>query len=55
MKLIPIILCGGAGTQLWPVSRELHPKLLICLVDGAKRKIMDVTDKVYSHDIFGKD
>jgi mannose-1-phosphate guanylyltransferase/mannose-6-phosphate isomerase len=24
--LIPIILSGGAGTRLWPVSREAHPK-----------------------------
>lgn len=24
--LIPIILSGGAGTRLWPVSRETHPK-----------------------------
>jgi mannose-1-phosphate guanylyltransferase/mannose-6-phosphate isomerase len=26
MKLIPTILCGGAGSRLWPVSREMHPK-----------------------------
>ncbi|NOT18378.1 MAG: hypothetical protein HOP20_09985, partial [Sulfuriferula sp.] len=25
MKLIPVIICGGAGSRLWPVSRELHP------------------------------
>jgi len=34
MKLIPTILCGGAGSRLWPVSRELHPKPFIRLVDG---------------------
>lgn len=26
MKLFPVILCGGAGTRLWPVSRQSHPK-----------------------------
>lgn len=26
MKLISIILSGGAGTRLWPVSRQAHPK-----------------------------
>jgi mannose-1-phosphate guanylyltransferase / mannose-6-phosphate isomerase len=34
MRLIPVILCGGAGSRLWPVSRELHPKPFIRLPDG---------------------
>lgn len=34
MQLIPVILCGGAGSRLWPVSRELHPKPFIRLEDG---------------------
>ena len=34
MRLIPVILCGGAGSRLWPVSRELHPKTFIRLGDG---------------------
>ncbi|WP_131782182.1 mannose-1-phosphate guanylyltransferase/mannose-6-phosphate isomerase [Legionella gresilensis] len=34
MYIIPTILCGGAGSRLWPVSRELHPKPFICLNDG---------------------
>ena len=24
--LVPVILSGGAGTRLWPVSRRAHPK-----------------------------
>jgi mannose-1-phosphate guanylyltransferase/mannose-6-phosphate isomerase len=27
----PVILCGGAGTRLWPLSRELYPKQLLAL------------------------
>lgn len=34
VTLIPTILCGGAGSRLWPVSRELHPKPFIRLADG---------------------
>ena len=34
MKLIPTILCGGAGSRLWPVSRETHPKPFMRLADG---------------------
>ncbi len=26
MKIIPVILSGGSGTRLWPVSRSLNPK-----------------------------
>src|SRR3954466_14288687 len=33
MKLQPVILCGGAGTRLWPLSREQYPKQLLALVD----------------------
>lgn len=29
MTIRPVILCGGAGTRLWPVSRETFPKQLL--------------------------
>lgn len=32
--VIPVILSGGAGTRLWPVSREGHPKPFMTLADG---------------------
>jgi len=31
MKIHPVILCGGSGTRLWPLSRDLHPKQLLAL------------------------
>ena len=34
MKLIPTMLCGGTGSRLWPVSRELHLKSFVHLADG---------------------
>lgn len=29
--ILPVILSGGAGTRLWPLSRELYPKQLLAL------------------------
>jgi mannose-1-phosphate guanylyltransferase len=34
MDLIPVILSGGVGSRLWPVSREAHPKPFMTLPDG---------------------
>jgi mannose-1-phosphate guanylyltransferase len=34
MGLIPVILSGGVGSRLWPVSREAHPKPFMNLPDG---------------------
>jgi mannose-1-phosphate guanylyltransferase / mannose-6-phosphate isomerase len=30
-SIIPVILSGGAGTRLWPLSREMYPKQLLAL------------------------
>ena len=32
--IIPVIISGGSGHRLWPVSREGHPKPFIKLADG---------------------
>ena len=32
MTLLPVILSGGSGTRLWPLSREQYPKQLSALV-----------------------
>ena len=34
MKLIPVILSGGSGTRLWPVSRSAYPKPFMKMPDG---------------------
>ena len=31
-SIIPVILSGGSGSRLWPVSREMYPKQLLPLV-----------------------
>jgi Nucleotidyl transferase len=31
-QIIPVIMCGGVGTRLWPVSRESMPKQFVHLV-----------------------
>src|ERR1700751_4154952 len=39
--LTPVILSGGAGTRLWPLSRELYPKQLLALT--GKRTMLQQT------------
>lgn len=33
-KITPVILCGGSGSRLWPLSRENHPKQFVDLGGG---------------------
>lgn len=32
MKILPVVMCGGSGTRIWPESRETFPKQFIPLV-----------------------
>jgi mannose-1-phosphate guanylyltransferase/mannose-6-phosphate isomerase len=41
MKVIPLILSGGAGTRLWPLSRASKPKQFLCL--GTRRSLFQET------------
>ena len=41
----PVILSGGAGTRLWPLSRELFPKQLLPLA-GERSLIQDTALRV---------
>ena len=33
-EITPVILCGGSGTRLWPLSRKSFPKQFVPLIDG---------------------
>lgn len=33
-SIVPVILCGGSGTRLWPLSRETYPKQFVNLGEG---------------------
>lgn len=33
MAIVPVVLAGGTGSRLWPVSRELRPKQFLRLLD----------------------
>jgi mannose-1-phosphate guanylyltransferase/mannose-6-phosphate isomerase len=43
--LTPVILSGGSGTRLWPLSRELYPKQLLPLV-GTRTMLQDTVARV---------
>src|SRR5689334_3605007 len=50
-KIIPLIMCGGAGTRLWPASREVHPKQFLPLF-GARSTFQDTLLRVSDADLF---
>src|SRR5690348_9039267 len=41
--VFPVILCGGAGTRLWPMSRRLMPKQFLAL--ASERTMLQETAK----------
>lgn len=44
MCIIPVILCGGAGSRLWPLSRGMHPKQFMDL--GGRTLFGDTLDRL---------
>ncbi len=42
-SIIPIILCGGTGTRLWPLSRESYPKQYLNLLQNDKQSLLQKT------------
>ncbi len=43
--ILPVILSGGAGTRLWPLSRELYPKQLLPLASD-KTMLQETVDRL---------
>ena len=42
-KLIPVVLCGGSGTRLWPLSRRSYPKQYLSLNDENSLSFLQIT------------
>ena len=49
--IVPVIMCGGAGTRLWPVSRESMPKQFVPLV-GPGSTFQQVLARISDPDLF---
>ena len=43
--VIPVILCGGSGSRLWPLSRESYPKQYLSLIKDSKSSLLQNTIK----------
>jgi mannose-1-phosphate guanylyltransferase/mannose-6-phosphate isomerase len=52
-QIIPVIMCGGAGTRLWPVSRESMPKQFVPLV-GQESTFQQVLARIVAPDLFAR-
>ncbi len=42
-KILPIILSGGYGTRLWPISRESFPKQYLNLIENNHQSLLQKT------------
>ena len=42
-SIIPVILSGGSGTRLWPLSRESYPKQFLALDSQSKKTLLQKT------------
>ena len=42
-KVIPVILCGGKGTRLWPLSRQNCPKQFLSLCGENDKSLLQKT------------
>src|SRR3984957_1764215 len=51
-RIIPLVLAGGAGTRLWPVSRDAMPKQFLPL-GGKKTTYQQALMRVSSPELFG--
>ncbi|QOZ27183.1 mannose-1-phosphate guanylyltransferase/mannose-6-phosphate isomerase [Bradyrhizobium sp. CCBAU 51753] len=52
-RIIPLIMCGGAGTRLWPASREVHPKQFLSLF-GARSTFQETLLRVSDATLFDR-
>ncbi|MBI5321017.1 mannose-1-phosphate guanylyltransferase/mannose-6-phosphate isomerase [Bradyrhizobium sp.] len=50
-RIVPLIMCGGAGTRLWPASREVHPKQFLRLF-GTHSTFQDTLMRVSDRTLF---
>jgi len=50
-RIIPLIMCGGAGTRLWPASREVRPKQFLPLF-GTRSTFQDTLLRVSDAGLF---
>ena len=50
-RIVPLIMCGGAGTRLWPASRAVHPKQFLPLF-GARSTFQDTMLRVSDVSLF---
>ncbi len=46
-KLTPVILCGGSGTRLWPLSREHYPKQFLSLQNDGQSMLQNTAVRLH--------
>ena len=44
-KIFPVILCGGSGSRLWPLSRQSYPKQFLTIHSNKSESLLQQTQK----------
>lgn len=52
-QIVPLIICGGAGTRLWPASRKAAPKQFIRLL-GSRSSFQETVARVSDCEVFAE-
>lgn len=50
-NILPVVLSGGSGSRLWPLSRELNPKQFLQLADAGRSMLQDTLLRLQDLDL----
>ena len=53
LAVIPVLMCGGAGTRLWPISRESMPKQFVPIIEQ-RSTFQQMLERISDQSLFSR-